>query len=274
MALLLKRYHISFCGASRIYTVLDCTVSSFHSSFCLRNITSYILTIVCSPFHPYFPLGSPSFSPEQPVNKAYVFSSSPLPLAVLWLLAPLNPTVMSWPGTDAVNLFTVNCEWAATICNNNLVLLGPLSFTISPCCSCCLSYAAHFGHWTAAQLAEMTFLLSSGLMWNSLGAWPFSKAADCQVWLCFSGPVSVQETPEWADCDIIWQTPQTLVLLEVFSADLYSLIIPMKIFGPRQNPNEFGLFVEIPRADSCFRSHTPGAIESFLVKCLGHLSDH
>lgn len=45
--------------------------------------------------------------------------------------APLNPTVMLWPGTDAVDLYTVCCERAPSICKSNLVLLGPLSFAIS-----------------------------------------------------------------------------------------------------------------------------------------------
>lgn len=54
------------------------------------------------------------------------------PPAAGWLLALLNPTVMCWPGTDAVDLYTVSCEWAASICKNNLVLLGPLSSAISP----------------------------------------------------------------------------------------------------------------------------------------------
>lgn len=51
-----------------------------------------------------------------------------MPLAALWLCAPLNPTVMRWPGTNAADLYTVSCEWAASICKSNLVLAGPFEF--------------------------------------------------------------------------------------------------------------------------------------------------
>lgn len=60
--------------------------------------------------------------------------------------APLNPTVMLWPGTDAVDLYTVCCERAPSICKSNLVLLGPLSFAISS--RLLLLLSLHFTLWT------------------------------------------------------------------------------------------------------------------------------
>lgn len=63
-----------------------------------------------------------------------------------------------------------------------------------PSCSCCFLYTSHFGHWTAVQLWELAPWPPSGLALNSLGAWPFWQAVNCQVWLHFSGPASVYNT--------------------------------------------------------------------------------
>lgn len=44
-------------------------------------------------------------------------------LRTLTSLAPLNTAIMRWPGADAVDLYTVSCEWAAPICRSHRILV-------------------------------------------------------------------------------------------------------------------------------------------------------
>lgn len=49
-----------------------------------------------------------------PILLCFPYSALPI-LRSLTSFAPLNTAIMRWPGADAVDLYTVSCDWAAPI---------------------------------------------------------------------------------------------------------------------------------------------------------------
>lgn len=185
-----------------------------------------------SPSHFFFMFSLSLLLPEERVAAACTAGSDTHTLLFAadctLTFAPLNPTVVRWPRTDAVDLYIISWEWTAFICGSNLEVSG-ISCYLLLARSCCFHYTSHFGSWTAVQLPELGLCLSSGLMLNSLGAWPFWQAVKCQVCLVFSGPASFHRT---APCLLIVRLSGRLCSHQEASAlTFYNQIIPMKIFG-------------------------------------------
>lgn len=141
------------------------------------------------------------------------------------------------------------CRWpiyskrATSICKSNLVLWGCWSSAIFP--RLLLLLSLRFTVWTLNCGSTPRIGFPGCLLrwcWIALGLDLSGRQGTVKSGYILVVSVSVQQTPECVECDIAWQTPQAPVSLEVFSVDLYSQIIPMKIFGLRQNSNEFGMF--------------------------------
>lgn len=114
-------------------------------------------------------------------------------LSYFLFVSPLsNPAVVHWPGIYVVNLYTVSCEWTASICTSSLLCLVLWALPCRP--THCFHHVSHIACWTAVQLPQLVLCLSVGMMLNILGAWPSWKAVNCQVWLCFSAAASVYNT--------------------------------------------------------------------------------
>lgn len=151
-------------------------------------------------------------------------------LRTLTSFAPLNTATMRWPGADAVDLHTGSCEWAASICRSDLMLLcAAVSLH-------CFSEASRFGQWTAVQLPEWAFLAAfradAKKPWGSTF---LEGSAVSRLFTFLWCSIGVHHNPACADGDAIWQKPQGSVSPEGFAADLYIEIIQM-------NRNDFVIF--------------------------------
>lgn len=124
-------------GMLRIQT--DTCAGNVENLFCVRTHGTWLISFDSCFFIPHIIV---------PVLLCFLHSSLPL-LRSLTSFAPLNTAIIRWPGADAVDLYTVSCDWAAPICRSDLKLW----YTHY----CCFGEASRFGQCTAVQLPEFAF---------------------------------------------------------------------------------------------------------------------
>lgn len=139
-----------------------CFCSLLHKSSCTRRMCAGLT--LCHWLHIIFtPLNALSCSDLEQMQLTYIqsaVSEQPQAMSAMWFFGFLN----------FVAIFP------------RLLLLRSLYFTL----------------WTLNPL-HLSFWLSSWLMLNSLGRWPFWQPVDCQLWLQFSVLVSV-----YTDSGVCW----------------------------------------------------------------------